>query len=340
MKGWPADRQNIMSFIWPWMLLSLFLVPLLIGIYARLLKRRRQNRAGLQQLGLVQTSSGGKLGSRRHLPPFLFLLALLLLFFALARPQLFVTLPRVQGTVILAFDVSNSMAAGDLQPTRMDAAKTAARLFVENQPTSVDIGVVAFSDGGLVVQAPTGDQAAILDTIDRLSPQGATSLAQGIFSSLNAIAGKAIAIEETALENGSQSLDIGTYPSAVIVLLSDGENTESLDPLAIAQLAAEAGVRIYPVGLGSSEGTILEVEGFNVLTRLNEATLQDIARLTNGMYYQAEDEEALQEIYETIDLQLQVDGEKMEITAILAGISLLFLLAGGSLTLLWFGRAP
>jgi Ca-activated chloride channel family protein len=329
-----------MSFIWPWMLLTLLLIPLLIGLYLRLLKRRRQVTAALGSMGMAAGSSGHDVGRRRHVPPLLFLLALTFLFFGLARPELFVSLPRVQGTVILAFDVSNSMAADDLEPTRIEAAKTAARLFVEEQPETVDIGVVAFSNGGLVVQQPTDDQPAILETIDRLSAQGSTSLAQGIFSSLNAIAGEAIAIEESMLEEESQPIDIGYYPSAVVVLLTDGENTESLDPMQIAQLAAEAGVRIYPIGIGSPEGTILEIDGFNILTQLNEAALQDIASLTNGAYYFADNEESLQEIYENIDLQLTVSGEKMEITALLAGISLVFLLAGGALSLLWFGRAP
>ncbi len=329
-----------MSFIWPWMLLTLLLVPLLVGLYIWLLKRRQQTVADLGLSGLLQNSSGRPIGKRRHVAPLLFLLALALLFFGLSRPELFLNLPRVRGTVILAFDVSNSMAADDLEPTRMEAAKAAARSFVENQPLSVEIGVVAFSNGGLVVQTPTADQADILTTIERLSPQGATSLGQGIFSSLNAIAGEAIALDEEAIAEGEQLFDIGDYSSAVIVLLTDGENTDSLDPLEIAQLAAEAGVRIYPVGIGSSDGTILEIEGFNVLTRLNEPTLQDIANLTNGFYFQAKDEESLQEIYENIDLQLTVAGEKMEITAILAGAGLLFLLAGGALSLLWFGRVP
>jgi len=330
-----------MSFIWPWMLLTLLLVPLLIGLYLRLLTRRRQVTAVLGSMGMVSSSSGGDVGLRRHIPPILFLIALTFLFIGLARPELFVNLPRVQGTVILAFDVSNSMAADDLEPTRIDAAKTAARLFVEDQPETVDIGVVAFSNGGLVVQPPTDDQTAILETIDRLSAQGSTSLAQGIFSSLNAIAGEAIALsDESMLEETSQPIDIGYYPSAVVVLLTDGENTESLDPLEIAQLAAEAGVRIFPIGIGSPEGTILEIDGFNILTQLDEAALQDIASLTNGAYYFADDEESLQEIYENIDLKLTVSGEKMEITAIVAGISLAFLLAGGLLSLLWFGRTP
>ncbi len=123
-------------------------------------------------------------------------------------------------------------------------------------------------------------------------------------------------------------------------MLTDGENTAPPDPLEIAQLAAEAGVRIYPVGIGSEEGAVLEIEGFNILSQLDEATLQEIASVTNGFYYHAEDEETLQEIYENIDLQLTIKGEKTEVTSIVAGISLLFFLAGGALSLLWFGRVP
>jgi Ca-activated chloride channel family protein len=329
-----------MSFIWPWMLLTLALIPVLIVLYFRLLKRRQRLSAESGLPGLVSSGSGRMLDSRRHIPPFFFLLALSVLLFSLSRPELLVSLPRVLGTVILAIDVSNSMAADDLEPARIEAAKNAARLFVENQPTTVDIGVVAFSDGGLVVQPPTDDQGAILETIDRLSPQGATSIAQGIFSALNAISGEAIAIDETVLEEEAEPVNIGSYPSSVIVLLTDGEDTEALDPLQIAQLAAEAGVRIYAIGIGSQEGTILEVDGFKVLTQLNETTLQEIARLTNGVYFYAADEESLQEIYENIDLQLTVGGEKLEITALLAGISMLLLLVGGAISLLWFGRAP
>jgi len=238
--------------------------------------------------------------------------------------------------VILAFDISNSMNADDLEPTRIEAAKAAARTFVENQPRTVQIGVVAFSNGGLVVQQPTDDQAAILAAIDRLSPQGGTVLGQGIFTSLNAIAGKALAIDDTS----SEALQVEDYSSAVILLLTDGEDTGGQDPLEIAQVAAEAGVRIYPIGIGTAEGTVLELDGFNILTQLNEPILQEIASLTNGQYYRAEDEEALQEIYQNVDLQLTIEGEKSEVTAIVSGLSLLFLLIGGGLSLIWFGRAP
>jgi Ca-activated chloride channel family protein len=200
--------------------------------------------------------------------------------------------------------------------------------------------VVAFSNGGLVVQPPTDDQTAVLSTIERLQPQGATSLGHGIFSSLNAIAGEAIPLDPATLEEGLPTPDIGSYPSAVILLLTDGENTSSPDPLEVAQLAATAGVRIYPVGIGSREGTVLQLEGFNILTQLNETTLQEIASLTNGAYYHAADEETLQEIYENVDLQLAIGGEKMEVTAIFAGLSLLFFLAAAAFSLLWLGRMP
>lgn len=329
-----------MSFLWPLMLLTLLLVPFFIGLYLRLLKRRRQTTTDLGPLGVVQNNSGRELGIRRHAPPTFFLLGLALLFFGLARPEMVVSLPQIEGTVILAFDISNSMNADDLEPSRIEAAKAAARVFVDNQPSTIMIGVVAFSNGGLIVQEPTNDQAAVLATIERLSPQGGTSLGQGIFTSLNAIAGEAIAIDETALEEGAPPIQIGHYPSSVIVLLTDGENTGPPEPLEIAQVAAEAGVRIYPVGIGSPEGTIIEIEGFNILTQLNEGTLQEIASLTNGFYYHAEDKDSLQEIYKNIDLQLTIKGEKSEITSVVAGISLLLLLIGGALSLLWFGRLP
>lgn len=329
-----------MSFIWPGMLGSLLLVPLLIAAYVWLLNRREARTAALGTMGLLQTRSGRHLGRRKHLPFVIFLLAITLLLVGFARPEVVVDLPRVEGTVILAFDVSNSMAADDLEPSRMEAAKSAARTFVEDQPLSIQIGVVAFSNGGLLVQPPTNVQADVLAAIDRLSPDGGTSLGQGVFTALNAIAGEPIALDEDTLDGDLQSVDIGQFGSAVIVLLTDGENTERPDPLDVSQLAANAGVRIFPIGIGSPDGTVVEIEGFSVATVLDEALLQEIAGLTNGAYFYAEDEADLQEIYDTIDLQLTIRGDKMEITAIVAGVSLLLLLIAGALSMLWFGRVP
>lgn len=329
-----------MSFIWPWMLLSLVFVPLFVWLYIQLFQRRQLAAAELGPLGVVQTNSGAHLGRQRHLPPLVFLFGLTLLLIGLARPETYVELPSVEGNVILVFDVSSSMAAEDLEPSRMEAAKNAARIFVENQPDTIQIGVVAFSNGGLVVQPPTNDQATILDTVSRLSPQGATSLGQGIFSALNAIAGNDIQVELPETEGEVPSINIGSHPSSVILLLSDGENTSSPDPLEVAQLAADANVRVYTVGIGSPEGTVLSLDGFNVVTQLNEPMLQEIANVTNGAYYRAENEESLDEIYKNVDLRLAINGEKMEVTALFAGVSMLIFLIGGGLSLLWFGRMP
>lgn len=328
-----------MTFIWPWMLITLLMIPLFVWGDMQLRRRRQQAAADLGPLRVMKDGSGRNPDRQRHVLALFSLLGLTLLFFGQSRPEMFVDLPRVEGTVILAFDVSNSMAADDVKPTRMEAAKLAAKMLVVNQPGTIRVGVIAFGNGGLVVQPPTNDQAAVVAAIDRLNPQGATSLAQGIFTALNAIAGKAIPIDPAALEEGTP-IEIGSYPSAVVLLLTDGENTATRDPLEIAQLAAESGVRIYPVGIGSPDGVVLQIDGFNVLSRLDEKILKKIAGLTNGAYYRAADSDSLGEIYRNVDLQLTIRGEKMEVTALFAGLGLLIFLVGGVLSLLWFGRVP
>src|SRR5690242_902273 len=275
-----------MSFIWPVMLVLLLAIPVCVVLYLRLQRRRRQISASYGSMGLVQAAAGRSLGVRRHIPPALFLAGLTILIIALARPQTVVSVPRVEGTVILAFDVSGSMAAEDLQPNRMEAAKVAARAFVEQQPRTVQIGVLAFSDSGLAVQAPTNDQAAIPAAINRLSPQRGTSLGQGILASLNTIAAAnqpppKIYSNLTPTPAASPTpVPAGTYTSAAIVLLSDGENNENPDPLEAAKVAADRGVRIYTIGIGSPAGTTLHVNGFTVHTSLDEAMLQHVAQLT------------------------------------------------------------
>jgi Ca-activated chloride channel family protein len=335
-----------MTFIWPAMLLSLLLLPLFAALYLRQQRRRRRLMASYGSLGFVQEAAGRRLGSRRHIPPTLFLIGLMLLLLALARPETVVNLPRIEGVVILAFDVSGSMAADDLNPSRMEAAKAAARAFVEQQPPSVLIGVVAFSDSGFTVQAPTNDQEAVLATINRMTPQLGTSLGNGILTSLNAIAAEAepaprLYTNLTPTPTSTPTpVPAGTYTSAVIVLLTDGENNESPDPLEVAQVAADRGVRIHTVGIGSVAGTTLHVEGFTVHTQLNERLLQQIAGLTGGTYHNAGNEQELQAIYENLNLELVVKPEKMEVTSIFAGASILVLLMGGTFSLLWFSRVP
>ena len=333
-----------MSFIWPPMLLSAALIPIGVLLYRAVDRRRRRLLSVYGGRGPAPGSAGRLIRLRNRVPPALFLCGLVVMSVALARPQAVVALPKEEGTVILAFDVSASMAATDLAPTRMDAAKAAAEDFVARQPSSVTIGVVAFSDSGVSIQTPTSDQGSVIAAIDRLAPQKGTSLASGILASLNVIAiAEAGPYANNYYSNQSPAptaaptptpVPPGYHAPAAIVLLTDGEN----NPLAAAQTAADRGVRIYTVGIGSAAGTTVTVDGFQIHTQLDEATLQQISQVTGGTYYAASDAQQLRSIYDNLDTQLVIQPQMTEVTSLLAGMSLLLLIGGVLTSLLWLGR--
>jgi Ca-activated chloride channel family protein len=334
-----------MTFLWPAMLVLLVLIPVLVGVYVRLLQRRRRLAAQYGHLGLVQGSAGRRPGIRRHVPPIFFLASLAILIVALARPQTVVSLPRLEGTVILAFDVSGSMAADDLKPTRLEAAKAAARAFVARQPPFVQIGVVSFSEGGFATQAATNDQGLVLAAINRLTVQRGTSIGSGMQSALAAIDAVTHPKLTLADQSGTPTptptpVPKGSYTSAVVILLTDGENNQSPDPQAAAQAAADRGVRIYTVGIGSAAGATLHINGFTIQSRLDEDSLRQIADHTGGTYYNAENEDQLRTIYDHLDPQLIVKPQQTEVTALFAGAGIFVLLIGSTLSLLWLGRLP
>jgi Ca-activated chloride channel family protein len=337
-----------MTFIWPTMLLAVGLVPLGILLYRFLDGRRRRAMEG-GGLGLGQGTVRRPLGVRARIPAVLFIAGITILMVALARPQAAVSLPRQEGTVVIAFDVSGSMAADDLKPTRMDAAKAATQAFVERQPPGVIVGVVAFSDAGLSVQAPTSDQAALLAAIKRLTPERGTSLGQGIQAALNTIAIAENAPPTDYYSNRSPApsptptpapVAPGSHTSAVIILLTDGENTAPPDPVKAAQAAADQGVRIYTVGIGSAGGATLDIDGFKVHTQLDASTLQRISDITGGTYYAAEDQQGLARVYDDVDTKLVVKPQMIEVTGLFAGASALLLTLGGLSSLAWLGRLP
>jgi Ca-activated chloride channel homolog len=336
-----------MSFIWPTLLWSLLTIPLFVLLYLRMQQRRKQYALRYGSLGLAQEPGGPGVPSHRHIPALLFLAALTILFLALGRPQMEIGLPKVDGIVILAFDVSGSMSATDFEPTRLEAAKTVAKDFVARQPSTVRIGVVAFSDAGFSTQLPTNDQAAILAAIDRLQVQRGTSLANGIIVALNTIAnvtGQDPIIGINASATSTAATPAAAPPkvdnSAVIVLLTDGENNMDPDPLAAAKFAGDRGVRIHTIAIGSVAGTNLTVNGFTVHTQVDEATLQNIAKLTHGLYFNAETEDDLRSIYESIEPGFKISREQTEVTAVFAATSILILLLAGMLSLVWFGHVP
>lgn len=302
---------------------------------------QRQRTRALAEAGLIATESR-RMAVRRHLPPLLFIAGLTVLLLGAARPYATVAVPRAAGTVVLAFDVSNSMAASDVQPSRLAAAQAAAIEFVQSQPDTVDIGVVAFNQGALTTHLPSNDRDATIAAINRLTLSGDTSLGQAILASLTAIAGQPATLPDPS---GDVPVpDLGYWGSATVVLLSDGEDTGGPDALAevlaAAELAATAGVRIETVGVGTVAGATIQVDGYQVATSLNEELLMQVAETTRASYHRAEDARSLADVYRNLDLRITLQDERTELTGVAVALSLLILTVGGLLMISWFGRLP
>jgi Ca-activated chloride channel family protein len=331
-----------MTFAEPGALFGLLLVPVVAALYARSRRRRRRRRrrtAVLGAQGFVTTGAPARARRRQSLSLVLLALGLIVLVIACARPMAAVATPRRSATVVLAIDVSNSMAATDADPSRIAAAKAAASAFVRQQPSSVRIGVVAFGQSALIVQPPTTDHGDDLHAIDQLSVGGGTSLAAGILSALDAIAGKTLKVNLGALAiDNSAEASIGYYGGATIVLISDGEDTTRTSPVTMARLASTAGVRIQTIGVGSAAGTTVHIGGFTVATTLDAATLQSVAQITNGTYHHIGEPGAVGAVSKTIELRFSILTTHTEITALFAAAAALLLAAGAAVSVLSFGR--
>ena len=329
-----------MTFMYPVMLVVAPAVGLGLVVAYRWLQRQRNRTlaaAGLASAVPSVPVPGTRLDwarIRRHVPPMLFLAALILLLLAVGRPQATVPVPQASGTVILAFDVSNSMAATDIAPTRLGAAQAAASSFVQEQPDTLDFGVVAFGQGAQTTQLPSDDHDATVAAIKRLTVAGGTSLGQAILASLSLITGESVSLPAP----DAAPVDLGYWPSATIVLLSDGEDTGGPDAVAAAELAATAGVHIEAVGVGTVDGAIIEVDGYQMATSLNEPLLTEVAEMTAGSYHRADNADALGAVYDSLDLRITTEDELVELTGAAAGAGLLLLTVGGLLMINWFGR--
>lgn len=324
-----------MSFLAPGALFGLLAIPLLVVLYLLLQRRRRAQQPVGFELSGGSTAASGR---RRHVPPAIFLVAVAALLISLARPEANVTLPVRTGQIVLAFDTSNSMVADDVEPTRLDVAKTAALDFVDRQPGSVQIGVVAFTNGGSVVQPPTKNQRDVRAAINRLGTDGGTSIGEGIFASLTAIADQPIELDPEVVAVDIAALDIGYYSNAAIIVFTDGEDIGGADPVEIAGLAANAGVPVYTVGIGTPRGTVVALDGFSIATALDEPMLANIAETTGGEYYLASDDPDLTGIFDAIDRSFERQGERIEVTALFALAALALTVLAAALSFRWFGR--
>ncbi|CAG0970129.1 hypothetical protein BURK1_01183 [Burkholderiales bacterium] len=348
-----------MSFQWPELLWGLAVLPLLVLGYAWLQRRRKRLALRYANLSLVREALVRGAGWRRHVPPVLLLVAIALMIVAMARPEGEITLPTRQETIILAMDVSGSMRAADVQPTRLAAAQEAARAFVGDQPRTTRIGIVTFAGTAALVQPPTHVKEDLLAAIDRFQLQRGTAVGSGILVSLKTI----VPDVEFDLRNsnprptprdGPRSLgseprkdapkapptpvEPGTHGSAVIILLTDGQTTTGPDPIESAKMAAERGVRVYTVGIGTPQGEIIGAEGWSMRVRLDEDALKNIANQTRGEYFYAGTASDLKKVYEALNTRFVFEKKMIEITALFAAAAALITILASALSVLWFHR--
>jgi Ca-activated chloride channel family protein len=348
-----------MSFLWPKFLFLLLVVPVLAGLYFLLLNRKKKFALRYSSLADVKAAMGASQRIRRHLPPLFLLLALTLLIAATARPTLRMTLPFRHQTIVLAIDVSKSMQAIDVAPDRLTAAQDAARSFVMAQPRNTRIGIVSYGGTATVAQAPTANREDVIAAIERLQLQGRTAVGSGLLVSLKILfpdleidldslhprrrssaarQGNSLDAKPKADSPAFIPVAAGSYMHGAIILLTDGQNTTGPDPVEAAKMAAERGVRVYTLGLGTPNGEVVSFGGSTIHVRLDEESLKEIARLTKAEYFYADNGLDLKKIYQNLNLRLGFEKKETEITAFFTAAAAFLSVLSGLLSMLWFNR--
>lgn len=348
-----------MSLLWPHYLWLLLVLPLLVLVYVWLLRRRKRLVLRFADLGMVRQAMGGHRHWRRHVPPALFLLALGLAVLAASRPLAVVTLPSDHATVMLVMDVSLSMRAQDIKPNRLVAAQEAAKVFLKDLPRNIKVGIVTFAGTAQLVQPPTLNREDLVAAIDRFQMQRGTAIGTGIVVALaelfpdhgldvgelvygGAKGLRAQGIDEPAKAKPKKEfvpVAPGSYESAVIVMLTDGRRTTGIDTQEAAKMAADRGVRVYSVGLGTVEGVETDFGGgWSMFLRLDEPSLKAVAHITQAEYFIARNADALKTVYAKLGSRLQLDRKETEISALLSLAAAVLSLAAAGLSLRWFQR--
>ncbi|NCT98889.1 MAG: VWA domain-containing protein [Comamonadaceae bacterium] len=349
-----------MSFLWPQMLWLLLALPLLVLLYLWLLRRRQRTALRYANLSIVREALGKGPGWRRHVPPMLLLLALAAMLLAAARPSASITLPSTQQTIILAMDVSGSMRAEDVAPNRLVASQNAAKAFLAELPRHVKVGIVAFAGSAQVVQPITLSREDLVTAIDKFQLQRATAIGSAIVVSLSELfpeqrisltdmtysrntdpfapRGRSLDQPRNNEEKAFQPVEPGSYGSAAIILLTDGQRTTGVDTAEAAKMAADRGVRVYTVGVGTVEGEVIGFEGWSMRVRLDEDTLKDVARTTKAEYFYAGTAENLKQIYQSLSSRLTVEKKETEVSGLLALLAAGLVVLAAGLSLAWFKR--
>ena len=342
-----------MNFLWPQYLWLMLAVPLLPALYLWLLRRRDKQVLRYSSLQGVREAQSRPWW--RHVPPALLFVACAVLLFAVSRPLASVTLPWARSSIMLAIDVSLSMRVNDVKPTRMVAAQEAAKTFLRDLPKTIDVGLVTFAGSAQVVQRATLDREALVSAIDAIQMQIGTAVGSAIVLCLAELfPDHGISLgdmtfgarqkargrddKEKVAPKQITPIEPGSYDSAAIILLSDGRRTTGVDTLEAAKMAADRGVRIYVVGLGTVDGEASSADGMAIYMKLDEPTLREVARMTGGDYHHASTAEKLRTVYETLGSRLQVQTRETELAPVLAMVGAILVLIAATLSLFWFGR--
>ena len=344
------------TFMWPTLLWLLLALPLLVLLYIWLMRRKKKMALRFASLSIVREAMGTGPSIRRHIPPFLFLLAVAAMLLAASRPFAVVVLPSQQETIMLAMDVSGSMRATDVAPSRIVAAQNAAKAFLAALPRDVKVGIVAFAGSAQVAQIPTLNREDLVSAIDRFQLQRATAIGNGIVLSLATLfpdAGidlsamqfgqrqKGVSIDQPVVKDAKQPfvpVAPGSYTSAAIILLTDGQRTTGVDSMEAAKMAADRGVRVYTVGIGTVTGETIGFEGWSMRVKLDEETLKAIANKTQADYFYAGTAADLKKVYETLSSRLTMEKKETEISGLLALLAAALAIVSAGLSMLWFNR--
>jgi len=324
-----------MSFAWPAALLSLALIPLLVLAYALIQRRRVKYAMRFTNLDLLANVVDRSPGWRRHLPPVFALAALAALLVALARPETTIAVPRDEASVVLAIDVSGSMMATDVPPTRLDAAKQAASTFVKALPERFGVGLVSFSTGATSLAEPTDDRVQILHLIAGRDAHTGTAIGDAIASAIDLVPKD---------DDGKVPTGKDGKPLVSILLLSDGASTQGISVDDAIGLAKNAGIAVNTIALGTDAGTVTVPNELGEMQTVSVApdrdTLRRIADETGGTYFDAPTADDLNAVYESVGSQVAWDERKQEVTVAFAGAGAVLLLVASGLSALWFGRLP
>ncbi len=351
-----------MHFVWPEALWTLLTLPLLWAAYVWMIKRQRAQALRFPSLMLLRPALQGQRAWRRHVPPLLLWLALACTLLALGRPFARVALPSDYMTLVMALDVSRSMLAQDVPPSRIEAAKDAAKAFIRELPPQVRVGIVSFAGSAQLAQQVTDQREDLLAAIDRFELQRGTATGSGLLLALSTLMPDAGIQLESALYGASfgsagamggarplgsapasstakpPPVPVGSYTAGAIILLSDGRRTTGPDPMDAARQAADLGVRVHTVAFGTPDGVIPGLEGYSFFARVDEETLQAVAKATGGEFFRAQNAQDLAHIYAKLSSRVAVETRETEVSVLMGLAALLLVVSSLGLSMVWLRR--